>query len=456
LFKQIFIFNFLLCLNLSAQLLDRNVPFFYSTHAKEYTVQFQGLHLTSFKNLNEVAALSSEQRQYFISSKIHPTLRYIFGPMTNRALGGVQRGLQVAVNWEAAQTRQGQIYVPYIYNATWLIGPRFLQNSQNIPVPYSAALLNTPQWANCADSSHGDPQFSMLWYYWDPERLGCDHKENQHFQIVNVKLLSQTEMQKNTAPEYERMFRRTSQNSADYKLTFAFGYVEEPPQTNPDTDKDLGAYEYQKFLRFMREKTGNVFQEQPIFQREYGARSPNDSKVMGHRFVSQRGNVRILINVVMSGDVDQMDIFSKSFAQDHESFFGWFGHSRVGLGFDSDHLIRKLRTEPQKYSITNKYQLVYWAGCNSYSYYTVPFFDLKKSLQDPNGTKNLDIVSNGLPSYFALNSINAQVMTKHLLAWQSRSTYQTIVDDLEFEAHKRGFRNVLINVLGDEDNNLSR
>jgi hypothetical protein len=376
--------------------------------------------------------------------------------MTHRTLGGVQRGLQVSVNWQAPVSQQGQIYVPYVYRATWLIGPRFLQSTQLIPVPFSASLLNTPQWANCSDSSHGDPQLSMLWYYWDPTRPGCDHQENLHYQVVKVDLLNPTEMQKNTAPEYDRLFRRTSQNTGDFTLTFAFGYVEEPAQTNPDTDRDSGAYEYQKFLRFMREKTGNVFQEQPIFQREYGARSPYDAKVMGHRFVSQRGNIRIQLNVVMAGDVDQMDIFSKSFAQDHESFFGWFGHSRVGLGFDSDHLIRKLRTEPQKYSVTNKYQLVYWAGCNSYSYYTVPFFDLKKSLQDPNGTKNLDIVSIGLPSYFALNAINAQVMAKHLLSWQARPTYQTIINELEFEAHKRGFRQVLINVLGDEDNMRSR
>lgn len=95
---------------------------------------------------------------------------------------------------------------------------------------------------------------------------------------------------------------------------------------------------------------------------------------MGHRFVGTKSGVSIKIDIVAAADVDQMEIFSRSFARSHDSFFGWFGHSRLGWGFDSDNLVYNLKIHPQIYSISRQYQLVYWAGCNNYSYYTLPFF----------------------------------------------------------------------------------
>lgn len=428
-------------------------PFFYSTNAREYQVRFEALQLTPFRSLQELNSLSLEQRQIFLTSQLHPTLRYIFGPMTQRGWGGVQRGMSVEILWDRALEKNGKWFVPYQYQATWLLGPEFLRNKPQVPVPYSVHSLKTQSWAQCSQGHHGQaPDFSMLWYYWEPSQYGCDQQKQIHYQLVQVEIMNPTDLQQRSYPEYQRLFRRAAQNQGLYLLTFAFGYVEESQDPNPDKDRDPGAQEYQKFLRFMRERTGQIFKEQPILAKEYGVRSPFQSKIIGHRFFATRGSLQIRVNVLMAGVVDQMDIFSKSFAQEHESFFGWFGHSRVGLGFDSDHLLRKLRYEPNRYSISNQYQLIYWAGCNSYSYYTVPFFDLKKSSEDLNGTRNLDIISNGLPSYFALNAINAQVMAKHLLGFQNRASFQTIVDEIEFEGRKRGFSNVLVNVLGDEDN----
>ena len=44
----------------------------------------------------------------------------------------------------------------------------------------------------------------------------------------------------------------------------------------------------------------------------------------------------IVINVVAAAGIDQMELFARSFAHDHDGFFGWFGHSRVGSGFDAE------------------------------------------------------------------------------------------------------------------------
>src|SRR5690349_6278504 len=103
------------------------------------------------------------------------------------------------------------------------------------------------------------------------------------------------------------------------------------------------------------------------------------------------------------------------------------------------------------------YQLVYWGGCNSYSYYTLPFFDLKTEFSngaDPKGTKNLDIIANGLPSLFSLNAINAEISLRALVNYAKtgeRTSYQSMIEDIEAAARQRGAV-TLTSVLGDEDN----
>jgi hypothetical protein len=210
--------------------------------------------------------------------------------------------------------------------------------------------------------------------------------------------------------------------------------------------------EYQAFVRHAR-ATLSGFQETKILQKEYrGAAQP--SKVIGHRFEGTLRGVSVVINVVAAAGVDQMQIFAKSFAHDHDGFFGWFGHSRVGSGFDAETFWGMVVRSPDYYTVTPTYQLVYWGGCNSYSYYTLPFFEFKSHVAngvDPRGTKGLDIIANGLPSYFHLNGDNAGIALKHLLNWEARPSYQTIVNELEAKAHDSGI-DVLVAVLGDEDN----
>ncbi|MGZ3693540.1 MAG: hypothetical protein ACXWQO_05075, partial [Bdellovibrionota bacterium] len=195
------------------------------------------------------------------------------------------------------------------------------------------------------------------------------------------------------------------------------------------------------------------FRETKILQGEYrGASQP--TKVIGHRFAGNLRGVEVVVNIVAAAGVDQMQLFAKSFAHDHDGFFGWFGHSRVGSGFDAENFWNMVVRSPDYYSVTPKYQLVYWGGCNSYSYYTLPFFEFKAQVahgSDPKGTKGLDIIANGLPSYFNLNADNAGIALKHLLNWEARPSYQTIVNELEARAHSSGI-DVLVAVLGDEDN----
>ncbi len=427
-------------------------PFtFYSSQGRERAVSFRGTFRTNLESLADLSVFTEDQRKLFARDQIEPTLKFLFGPLTNRALGSPQRGSWVEVDWESAALVRGTVQLRYEYQGVWIVNSS-LPDSFRVPVPMQQKDLFTTAWKNCTDSAPEHQTESFYWYFWDPQRRGCDQREGEHFEIVTVQLGAQTPNETNSFPEYPKLLRSNGQENR-FQLTFAFGYVEDPVDPDPERDWDAGVHEYREFVALARNAAGREARETAIYQRDYRGSSRTD-KIIGHRFAWRRQGVDLIVNVVAAAGIDQMELFAKSFAHDHDTFFGWFGHSRVGSGFDAERFWRTTVRHPEYYSVIPDYQLVYWGGCNSYSYYTLPFFEFKAHVangSDPSGTKGLDIIANGLPSYFHLNADNAGIVLGHLLRWEAKPSYQTIVNDLEARARRSGI-DVLVAVLGDEDN----
>lgn len=423
---------------------------FYAPKAKEQVVEFDGVFLTEWKSLSSVMEMNLEEREQYKHLRVFPTLKFLFGPLTNRQIGNPQRGETVELRWLEAKMQGDRVALPYSYRGTWILSEK-ISSGFSLPVPLDAEDLYTPNWKRCTDS-HPDHQNSYYyWYYWDPDRYGCEHKQMGLYQTVKVKFGEKTVEQSLSFPEYEKLLQGGTKRDA-LRMTFAFGYVEDVSNPKPDSDRDAGMRGYQDFLSRVRVQLSG-FQETDIRQGEYlSAGQPNVT--IGHRFTGKWNNQSVVVNVVAAAGIDQMEIFAKSFAHDHDSFFGWLGHSRVGSGFDADRFRSMLKRNPDYYTISSQYQLVYWGGCNSYSYYTLPFFDIKARASgglDPKGTKGLDIIANGLPSYFHLNAENADIIFEHLLNFESKPSYQTILQKIEDRAGMSGI-DVLVAVLGDEDN----
>jgi hypothetical protein len=430
-----------------------NAPGFYSAGANEYKVHFRARTATMFRSLFQLSFMTDDQKSYWANLEIKPSLTYLFGPMTHRELGGMKPEQTVVVDWTtAALNMDGFVEVSYDYTGTWILHDE-LQDSFQIPLPFSTKKLLTPDWKKCTDSDPAEQTESFFWYFWDPARPGCDHVEGIHYQTITVEMSSPTPNEKLSRPEYKNLLN-VAGKANNLSMTFAFGYVEEVANPNPSKDKDIGMVEYRKFLRMVRDLDSELnWTETAILDKDYlaGTRTGNQ---IGVQFDGTKGDVHITLKAVTNAGVDQMDLFAKSYAHDHDGYFGWFGHSRVGSGFDADQFRLKVQFNPSYYSVIKDYQLIYWSGCNSYSYYTMPFFKYKADLnpqEDPNGTKGLDILADGLPTYFVLNSGNAQIMMDALINWEKKTTYQSIVDQLEARAEDFGVK-VLVNILGDEDN----
>ncbi len=430
-------------------LFAQNNTEFYSGAADEHIVQFQAYIKTSLKSIDQVQNLSQSKKNEFIESGIKPTVQFLFGPLTYRQWGGEQKGAQITVRWKQAELRGTNVFIPYDYQGQWLLSKKISQKKIfELPLPYNIESLRTPKWTSCTDSGSDHSDWSFFWYYWDPTRYNCDHKEGKEYQIIRPVILDKTVQTEKTYPEYEKM-------SADgvLSMTFGFGYVEDPADPQPFSDSDYGMTEFRRMLDSTRKLVLNLNAvETDIRQNEY-VRHTQSNNVIGKKFSFSKDGIQYEIKIISSGRVDQMEIFAKSFAQDHDDFFGWFGHSRVGNGFDAGQFSMIMKRNPDQFSISQNHQLIYWAGCNSYSYYTKPFFDFKINIfnNDFKGTKGLDIISNGLPSYFSLNAKNAVVLLQAFLKYPNKTSYQEIVNQIEAQSKMMGI-DVLVNVLGDEDN----
>lgn len=417
----------------------------YAESGKEFKARFQAVYRTSYAKIEDISKVD-------VSDGIRYTTKFLFGPLTYRSLGGVQKGEKIFPHFDQAALDNGRVVIPYSYEGVWMIhSQKVLHQALSLPLPYAAEDLLHTNWLSCTDASDEDhATASFLWYFWDPTRSGCENKEGVDYQTIEIQFDEETEQTTNTFPEYDRMVHMENGQPV-LAMTFAFGYVEDAQRPHPFKDRDAGMYQFQKFYEIVRRTLLPLnFKETSILQSEI----TSGSEKIGARFVGQINGVEFRVSVISNAGVDQMEIFAHSFAAKHEGFFGWFGHSRVGDGFDADNFKNMLRFNPKKFSMVDDYQLVYWAGCNSYSYYTLPFFDLKAKVspaKDPRGTQNLDIISNTLPSLFAFNADNANVLFQSLIKKDQKTSYQKIIGQIESLARRTGY-DVIVNVLGDEDN----
>ncbi len=422
------------------------VPPFFSPAGGEHLVSFDGSLRTEWANLDELRAVDAEERNLYVEYNLLPTIDFLFGPLVNRNQGSPKRIQDVKVDWDHAALREGKVELPYHYEGTWILSNEAAAKPVlDLPVPYSAKTVLTKGWKTCTDSEPEHQTEDFFWYFWDPKRPGCKHKDGQEFYTAHILIGAATPQTEKTYPEYDRLFRQKGAEK-ELRLTIAFGYVEDPSKFNPEKDTDYGITQFREFVQKFRAKWAKKLSltEKPILQGEYrGADKPK--LVIGRRFSGKVDGAQVTVSIVSAAGIDQMELFAKSFAHDHDGLFAWFGHSRVGSGFDADRFEQMLKTTPEYLSLTDDYQIIYWGGCNSYSYYSTPFFRLK------GGTKNLDIIANGLPSLFSLNQENAEIVVENFLNWQKRATYQEITKAIEARAKAIGTK-VLAVVLGDEDN----
>ena len=282
--------------------------------------------------------------------------------------------------------------------------------SKGFPRPSSKTNLCTDEHYN----GEGD-----FWYFWNPYQEGCPISGDD---LVEVKTdLKPLPVTRNTYPEYEKLYGGSGD---ELRITYIVG-VDEGFQSG-----DLGKQTFNDAFTGLKNAGFDVTVDK--------ARRKELSLSLGEKTAA----VEMLL----------MDPNSAEFAheavrgmQDSDIFL-YDGHSGLGGYLNPERLAEDTG---QKLKLPkNKYQIFVFQGCSTYAYYNTAFFNLKRSSSDPKGTKNLDIITNGIGADFAVGAdVDVAFLTS--ITNGERPSWQEIINNIRAA---EGDSSALSHINGDEDN----
>jgi len=252
-----------------------------------------------------------------------------------------------------------------------------------------------------------------FWYFWNPYKQGCPLTKED---LVSIKgTLTALPATQDSYPDYNRLFE-----DGKVSITYLVGIDES------FRESDLGHKSYKESIRTLKAKGGKLTLD----------------KERQKRFVfsTEDGEVTIDMHLV-DPNKTRFTTLAQQGMQESEVFI-YDGHSGLGGHLDPDRF----------YDLTlplNQYQIFYFNGCSTFTYYNERYFDLKSTDNDRAGSKNLDIITTTISAPFHIGSENDMSFISGLIS-SKRPSWQSIIDDIYETSGAED--SPLTNVNGDEDN----
>ena len=289
----------------------------------------------------------------------------------------------------------------------------------------------------CTDehyNSEGD-----FFYFWDPDMSGCPLKNNSTDVLRISGKLTKLDNTTRTYPEFDRLYQKKN-----LEISIFLGYIDEDINPSRANVSDDAIITYEQLVDELKAKNFKITEEKKEFKR-----TDSGNFVKGINFLSglskkvknQLGTemeVKINILVADTGNNIKDSTFHYYLKQAYEKsdIVGYDGHSGLGgnLSFD---------TLPQ-INFTNKYQIYFFNGCSSYPYFNENYLEAK-----PGHSKNLEIITSGLPTLSSTSYTNMSAFISPFIKGEI-SSYQALLQRVEDSNESEG--TYLMGVNGDEDN----
>ena len=221
-----------------------------------------------------------------------------------------------------------------------------------------------------------------FWYYWSPDRFNCKNsfKQHLHMTTADFKILPSTE---STFPEYQKLYQGRDKTLRIDLLVGQDQYF--------GKKRDLGYITFTKEVEYFRnlinkngESVFTILRDDPHFK-TLGYKTSEFSAELNIRYIDT--------------ETETFDKIAKKSLY-YSDIFIFSGHSYEGYYFDLKRLFGNHRTSLNK----RKYQVMFFNSCTTYAYYHEQFFEAKQQPSDPKGTRDLDIITNGIGAPFLLNN----------------------------------------------------
>jgi hypothetical protein len=335
---------------------------------------------------------------------------------------------------------ENQLYeVEYAYKSKMVLHKDAFKNKKIRTLPLILPLNPTSIYANSMDGDYNpctDEHYQSegdFWYFWDPSKEGCD-LINRPDLLVKVK--ANAELIPNTRvsyPEYDKLYG-ASKDFKTLEIAVLYGLIRDD-NIRPDRinrrDEGYTALRYSEKVLLEKgfklvEKTNQGTNLWRVYELPFGAK--NESKI----------KTRVKFYLGDTGIDSEDPTFHGRLVSAFESadILVYDGHSGLGGNLDLESL-------PMINFDKKKYQIYFFNGCSSYPYFNGTFFEAK------GGTKYLDVVTSGLPTFAITAGPNVMSFLDNFLEGKKLS-YQKILRNLEDSNEDNG--TYLTGVNGDEDN----
>jgi hypothetical protein len=356
-----------------------------------------------------------------LPSYISRQLLYLAGPLQAAPKkAAAKNDAQVDVLGKHRDSKTGKLYVRYRYAGTFVLD-NGLQDVVKIRLPLSLDEVWERSTVNCF--SWGD-KYRMA-YFWAPLNKGCPLVDGVDYVTADGAIVAKHANTTKTAPAYERLANGTG----EIRVVLTLGADDDKNgKSAPDKNTDYNAANYRDIRKFLLNqgfsvRTVSVDER----ERECGntkplAASPGHVEEFARKDGGRKIVVRLFWGVTNIGEDSVAFFCMAKEAAERGSVFLYAGHSRVGL-LDLKYMGDQIGA-PIKMN-NDQYQIYGFFGCSSYSYYNLSYFAAKASKTDPEGTKNADIITNGVTGSFgSMTDFTIKTLTP-IFNWSARGTKTT-------------------------------
>ncbi len=370
---------------------------------------------------------------------------HLFGSMGAARYKAVPRGNHKITNIQISYFERQIYIISYHYKGTIVLqnGPT---DTYGITLPVNPETIYTTGLVGSKNPCT-DPHYDIekyFWYFWNPKNYGCTLKEGWDYKKVtaSIQRLSNT---KDTYPEYERL----ADDSGTILISLLMGMDNPYLDRNPLRSTDINASNYRDIRNSLMDlgfKPLGAWTKEQIF-----AIATSRPSVVPYVEELEKQDSKAKIVVRMFFGASEMDELSHAFhfflkdALENSSVMLYDGHSGLGEYLDLEKMEREENFAMQPNQ--SRYQIYYFNSCSSYPYYNTMFFNRKITDADTKGTKNLDIFTNGLSTFFYVLHDTNLAFIQAIDAWansKARISYQKMAQDID--------SGNLFGVNGDEDN----
>ena len=355
------------------------------------------------------------------TSYINTQLLYLAGPLgAAPRKSAAKSDAQIDILGKHRDGKTGKLHVRYRYAGTFVLDNE-LQDVVKIRLPLNPDTIREHSEDECF--SYGSRY--RMGYFWNPLGKGCKLVEGVDYFTADAAIVKKLANTTNTSPAYERL----ANSNGEIRMVLAFGAdYDHKGKLPPDKNDDYNAPNYRDTRKFLLDQGFSV-RTVPVDERERecGSAKPlASSPGYVEEFTRQDAGRKIVAHLFWGvsniGDDSNAFFCLTKEAAERGSVFLYSGHSRVGgldLTYMGDQIGSPIKVDH------SQYQIYGFFGCSSYSYYNLSYLAAKASNADPDGTKNTDIITNGVTgSFYAMADFTIKTVAP-ILNWSARGSKMT-------------------------------